>query len=242
MPAPAPGVPASLKYASHRPGALFFAEAIQRMGGKLVNWSKEEDGVTFSIKFAGNRQLAARLSGSGTFDVVVLPDGNYELNLTSYELDSWARKGRAATSEERQEILQRLRTDWKNQFKLRNGFSSKELTAEMIGAASAGDYKTVECVIRMDPGGFASVALLLGAQVGDEALVRLALEYGADIEVAQGAPMLTAAAMGHFELVRFFMNKGVDPLLPRGRFTVFESCAQPEALALMLEPLRGVPA
>jgi hypothetical protein len=173
--------------------------------------------------------------------VALQRDGNYELNLTNFELSWWASKGRAPTVEERQEVLRRLRTEWKNKFKLRTHFSSKELTAELIGAASAADYETVECVIQMDPGGFAVVALLLGAQVGDEKLARMALEYGANIQVAQGAPLLTAAAAGHFELVKFFMNKGADPLLPRDRFTVFESCQAPQALAMMLEPLRGVP-
>jgi hypothetical protein len=241
MPTPAPEAPASLEYASDGPGALFFAEALQQMGAKLLKYSNEEKGEPFSVTFSSNRQLAGRLSASGTFGVVVRPDGNYELNLTRYELNCWTQFGRAATTEERQEILWRLRIEWKNKFKLRTQFSSGELSAELSGAASAGDYETVECVIQMNPGVFASVALILGAQTGDEALVRMALQYGADIEVAQGAPLLTAAAAGHFELVSFLMNNGANPLLPRDWFTVFESCDQPEALAMMLEPLRGVP-
>jgi len=211
------------------------------MGAKSLKYSNEEKGEPFSVTFSSNRQLAGRLSASGTFNVVVQPDGNYELNLTRYELSCWAQFGRAITVEERQEILRRLRIKWTNQFNLRRHFSSKELGAELTGAASAGDYETVECVIQMDPGEFAVVALILGAQVGNEKLVRMALQYGADIEVAQGAPLLTAAAAGHFELVKFFLNKGADPLLPRGGFTVFECCEQPEALAMMIQPLRGVP-
>jgi len=211
------------------------------MGAKVVNYSKEENGEPFSVTFSSNRQLAERLAGSGTVDVMVQPNGNYELNLIRHEIGCWSEHCRAATIEERQELLRRFRSHWKRKFNLRTCFSSKELTAELMGAASAGDYETAESVIQMDPGGFAAVALILGAQVGDEALVRMALEYGAEIEIARGAPMLTAAAAGHHELVRFFLNEGADPLLPRGRFTVFEACGQPEALAMMLEPIRGVP-
>ena len=113
------------------------------MGGKLLNHSKEESGEPFSVTFSHNRQLAARLAASGSFDVVMRPDGNHELSLTRYELVCWARNG-AATVEERQEVLRGLRIEWKNRFKLPTCFSSKELTAEMIGAASAGDYETVK--------------------------------------------------------------------------------------------------
>jgi hypothetical protein len=205
--APAPEAASALKYASYRPEALYFAEALQQMGAKVVNYSKEENGEPFSVTFSSNRQLAERLAGSGTVDVMVQPNGNYELNLIRHEIGCWSEHCRAATIEERQELLRRFRSHWKKKFNLRTCFSSKELTAELMGAASAGDYETAESVIQMDPGGFAAVALILGTQVGDEALVRMALEYGAEIEIAQGAPMLTAAAA----------SQDIGPVLPERR-------------------------
>ena len=68
-------------------------------------------------------------------------------------------------------------------------------------------------MIQMEPGGFAVVALLLGAQVGDEKLVRMALEYGADIEVAQGAPLLTAAAAGHIRTGQVLLKQRRRPVI-----------------------------
>jgi hypothetical protein len=60
-PDPEPEVPASLKYANHRPGALFFAEAIQQMGGKLLKYSKEEMGNRFRSR---SRTIASSPCGS----------------------------------------------------------------------------------------------------------------------------------------------------------------------------------
>jgi hypothetical protein len=237
-----PEQPDHPKYATHRPTARFFREALEHLGATSVDSSREDCTTWFWVSFVSSRELAERIAEAGTFDVLVKPQGRYELGLSTFGLSFRLMNSRAPAQEELTEVLRRLCATWKNRFGLRTHLCSRELEEELRGAATQNDFETVESVLQLGRQGTANAALALGAELGQQRVIDLALKFGAEVDGGEGTPLENACRAHHWPILKFLLEQGANPLRPRQSTTVFELCWHPEALMIMLDSLRGLPA